>query len=545
MEPYYAMEQEHPYGVQPLGNAYNADTDALNSRASGLGPLLHHAFSDLQLLEFLEYLDGPDLARLSRCSQVLYAFCHHNDLWKQLFFKEWDDTDFEFVDCWKVSYIRKRITKRAKQQGKDRRIPLDSIRHTRIKVRNVFSDILYQPFLCATMPIQEEWLNNGEDIPRVSAKTLTVEEFRTRFEIPNRPVIITDLVTQWPAYRKWNRSYFLKHYSETIFSCGHFNLPLKKYFEYSDATEKGADDQPLYLFDKLFPRKDRAPGLSQDYTVPEYFSEDLFGVLGTAAGDADPDDVANESIEFRPDYRWLIIGPAKSGSVFHIDPNATSAWNGVLRGSKRWILYPPSYTAPPGVHVSSDGADVATPMAITEWYASFFETHQKMKRKSISDEGPMEATVKEGELLFIPHHWFHQALNLERDTVALTQNYVSSVNLPTVMDFLKDKPDQVSGLPNEEDGQHLYSRFRDRLRQQCPEVFKSLLDRQQDRADAAQKSRERKGIVKSSNWKALVYGDDSVDRHCRPDQAWNGTCDTKKQKTEKNTASSFSFNFNL
>lgn len=537
------MQQQHPYGVQPWGNAYNADTDAMRSRASGLGPLLHHAFSDLQLLEFLEYLDGPDLARLSRCSQMLYAFCHHNDLWKQLFFKEWDDTDFEFVDCWKVSYIRKRLAKRAKQRNdSEKTIPLDSIQHTRIKVRNVFSDILYQPFLCATMPIQEEWLNSGEDIPRVSATTLTVEDFRNRFEIPNKPVIITDVVTKWPAYKKWNRSYFLDNYGDTIFSCGHFNLPLKKYFEYSDATEGGADDQPLYLFDKLFPRKDRAPGLSQDYTVPEYFSEDLFSVLGTAAGDAEPDDIFNENIEFRPDYRWLIIGPAKSGSVFHIDPNATSAWNGVLRGSKRWILYPPSYKAPPGVHVSSDGADVATPMAITEWYASFFETHKTIKRKSASNEGPLEATVREGELLFIPHHWFHQALNLERDTMALTQNFVSSVNLPTVMDFLKNKPSQVSGLPNEEDGQHLYSRFMERLKQQSPSIYKSLLKRQQEQSDALQKSRERKGIVKSSNWNALVHGDNSMRHGDQLDCESKVESDNKKQKTD---GPSFSFNFNL
>ena len=35
---------------------------------------------------------------------------------------------------------------------------------------------------------------------------------------------------------------------------------------------------PLYLFDKYFARK--APQLAEDYTVPEYFSEDLFSVLG-------------------------------------------------------------------------------------------------------------------------------------------------------------------------------------------------------------------------------------------------------------------------
>lgn len=32
---------------------------------------------------------------------------------------------------------------------------------------------------------------------------------------------------------------------------------------------------------------------------------------------------------------------------WHKDPNATSAWNGVVRGSKKWVMYPPHVT-PPG-----------------------------------------------------------------------------------------------------------------------------------------------------------------------------------------------------
>ena len=62
--------------------------------------------------------------------------------------------------------------------------------------------------------------------------------------------------------------------------------------------------------------------------LPRYFSEDLFAVIG----------------EDRPNYRWLIVGPARSGSSFHIDPNATSAWNAVVRGRKKWILYANAHT---------------------------------------------------------------------------------------------------------------------------------------------------------------------------------------------------------
>ena len=118
------------------------------------------------------------------------------------------------------------------------------------------------------------------------------------------------------------------------------------------------------MFDKFF--ADTAPELADDYTVPDYFDDDLFDLLIPKHGseyarstDAGRRQDAKTSGSPRPANRWLIIGPKRSGSTFHIDPNGTSAWNALVRGGKKWVMYvpaPPILGCPHGTLLH--GADV-------------------------------------------------------------------------------------------------------------------------------------------------------------------------------------------
>ena len=174
----------------------------------------------------------------------------------------------------------------------------------------------------------------------LDARTLTPEEFWHRYEGTSTPCVIHNIpaghdggqiMTEWPAVHKWsldvlNRD---KNLRERFFKCGEddngnsIKVRLKYFLRY---LQDNRDDSPLYVFDSSFENDKLARSFLQDYTVPTYFRDDLFRFVSESR---------------RPPYRWVLLGPERSGSTVHIDPLATNAWNTLLHGQKRWVLFPP------------------------------------------------------------------------------------------------------------------------------------------------------------------------------------------------------------
>eukprot|EP01126_Amoeba_proteus_P053920 TRINITY_DN659_c1_g1_i6.p1 TRINITY_DN659_c1_g1~~TRINITY_DN659_c1_g1_i6.p1 ORF type:complete len:211 (-),score=43.38 TRINITY_DN659_c1_g1_i6:123-755(-) len=179
--------------------------------------------------------------------------------------------------------------------------------------------------------------------------------------------------------------------------------------------------------------------MSLEYSVPIYFQEDFFSLL-----------------EDRPSYRWLLVGPARAGATFHKDPNWTSAWNGLVSGHKKWIMWPPD-VPPLGVIPSDDGLDVTVPATMVQWFNDFYHIKHPIK-------DPIEFVQRPGDLVFIPSGWWHSVINLD-STIAFTQNYVSESNLRKVFIFLKTKQDLG-----------LSKKFSDVLTQHHPDLYQQLLD---------------------------------------------------------------------
>ena len=76
--------------------------------------------------------------------------------------------------------------------------------------------------------------------------------------------------------------------------------------------------------------------------------------------------------------------------------------------------------------------------------------------------------------MFVPNGWWHCVMNLS-ESIAITQNYVDDCNLSNVLRFLRDKPDQVSGVDNPTE---LFNTFVKALRNQQPEVLEKMQNRE-------------------------------------------------------------------
>jgi histone arginine demethylase JMJD6 len=170
-----------------------------------------------------------------------------------------------------------------------------------------------------------------DNFPRIHVDEVSLEEFIERFEKPRQPVVILGLTDQWPAAEKWEFSELVKTFGSHKFKVGSdddgyaVRLKLKYYLHYLK-THALEDDSPLYIFDGTFADRKTSKDLAKDYTMPKYFQEDLFQHVGEKR---------------RPPHKWIVWGPARSGSSLHIDPLATGAWNALLKGTKRWCLFPP------------------------------------------------------------------------------------------------------------------------------------------------------------------------------------------------------------
>lgn len=412
--------QGHPLGVKPLGNALLSNSIA-HSRVSTLGPYLG-SLSDELLMHVIQQLDsGKDVLSLSHTCKSLFAYCWYDENWKYLLHESGQQVD-KWYGSWRRTFWR-----------------LSEQDEARIDCSNkVFSDVLFRPFQCAEINYDD--LIDVKENPVPVLDSVTEEEYNEKwvsnpFIIKNGPIC------------DWNRKQLVKDYGRHVFAQEYMSWTLDVYNQYMDHNK---DESPLYLFDC----GETTNQLKYEVPLKEIFDDqDYFKLLG----------------QIRPDYRWLILGPARSGSVFHKDPNGTSAWNSVISGRKYWIMFPPK-APPPGVSTDVEQSEVTQPISVAEWFLGGFYKQTLAERDDF-----LQAITYPGETMYVPAGWWHLVVNLE-ESLAMTGNFVPEKKLPEILDFLKNHSKNISGFKNGIDRTKVYEIFIKELQKAHPQVAAKALD---------------------------------------------------------------------
>jgi histone arginine demethylase JMJD6 len=291
-------------------------------------------------------------------------------------------------------------------------------------------DGLYDKFPQFVESLQHE--KNKEFPVILDAQTLTPQQFWDEYEAKCIPCIIRNIpngygdgpsssssaMSEWPAVQKWTFDALEKSpLRERPFKCGEdddgnsVKIKLKYFLRY---LQHNRDDSPLYVFDSAFERDKIAKEMLQDYQVPIYFRDDLFRLVSESR---------------RPPYRWVLFGPERSGSTVHVDPLATNAWNTLLHGQKRWVLFPPH--VPKYIVKGKDVIRKGEDDEASHYFMYILPRIQQNLAFNTSEWTCYEFTQQPGETVFVPNGWWHAVLNLTH-TVGVTQNYCSPRNFEAV-----------------------------------------------------------------------------------------------------------------
>lgn len=186
---------------------------------------------------------------------------------------------------------------------------------------------------------------------RVQYNEECIQSFAMNFEERNVPAIILGAADDWAAMlmsssvedarNEWTFENLLSRFGDVRwrFSDQHGEMmELSTYARYVNA-EGRMDDSPLAIYDAEFGHDAPTDVLLEEYTVPKCFSRDLFEMVDVNEHEEDEGERPRiVPLCNRPPYRWILIGPERSGTGLHVDPLYTNAWVTVLQGQKRWYV---------------------------------------------------------------------------------------------------------------------------------------------------------------------------------------------------------------
>jgi hypothetical protein len=153
---------------------------------------------------------------------------------------------------------------------------------------------------------------------------ISAEDFQQCYYLPLKPVVITNLADNWPAYTKWNWTYFKEivgskrvglynNVKSDAFTPINTADDYKTFGEYVDMISRGPAAWRIFLFN-IF---DHAPQLTRDFTWPDHLMKG-----------------------FVKKYPMLFVGGATSITHMHFDIDMSHILHTQFAGRKKVLLFP-------------------------------------------------------------------------------------------------------------------------------------------------------------------------------------------------------------
>lgn len=218
------------------------------------------------------------------------------------------------------------------------------------------------------------------EVPR--EKSISKKDFIEKYVKPQKPVVIENLIEDWPAYEKWTLDYIqevagdkvvpLFDNKKKISSKYKFNEPhaRMKMSDYIDLLKKGPTSYRIFLYHLL----KEVPSLQKDFEYP---------------------DIGLRLIKQLP---MLFFGGENSKVFMHYDIDFANILHFHFSGKKRCILFPPSQTKylykVPHALISREDIDFSDPD---------YEKFPALRKAK-----GMVANLSHGDVLYMPEGYWHQ-----------------------------------------------------------------------------------------------------------------------------------------
>jgi hypothetical protein len=231
-------------------------------------------------------------------------------------------------------------------------------------------------------------------------KDVSKEEFLEQYYATNTPVILTDMMNDWPALSLWNPEFFRTQYGDAEVqiqfgrnsdpdyevNCNKHKLTIRMR-QYVDMIRHGGESNNYYMVaNNGNLDRPELKDLLKDIILPEWLN---------------PDDLTGRA------FFWF--GPEGSITPLHHDPcNLIMAQ---IHGRKRWRMISPAHT--PLIY-----NDIGVFSRVD------LENPDYEKYPLFKDVHIIETIVNPGEIIFVPVGWWHQVKGLDVSISLSFTNFV-------------------------------------------------------------------------------------------------------------------------